>query len=308
MPASLVAIGLIHGLTQQVFLVSTTESRSRGDALRFAWQTIVRTLGGLVLSAAVAAWTGSPAATLVVDAAMTLLLSMAYFSRSLRRADLGWTTVFLLAKRRLSRVRWGSALTLMATMIVTFGVLNADRWVAADRLTVAAFAQYSFAWLVLTIAQSAQAVINASVYPLLARRFAAFGRDVAYLVCVRVSVAAFVVSMILALPAYYLLEHAIGHWYPQYADAASLLPVFLAIAAFRMSDFWSSFLLIVGQEARLLRANLAATLAAVALWSLLVRPWRDAPVSSYEVAELAVLLTLVAYAAVATAAWRGRRA
>ena len=307
MPTPLVAIGLVHGLTQQVFLVTTVESRSRGDALRFAWQTIVRSLGGLILSAAVAAWTGSPSATLGVDASMTLILSIAYFRRSLGRAPLGWTTVFLLAKRRLPRVRWRSALTLMAAMIVTFSVLNADRWVAADRLGVRAFAQYSFAWLVLTIAQSAQAVVNASIYPLLARRFAAFGRDVAFSVCVKASAAAFAFSVIVALPAYYLLEHAISRWYPQYADATSLLPLFLAIAALRMSDFWSSFLLIVGQEGRLLRANLAATMAAVVVWGTLVRPWRGLQVSSYEVAELAALLTLAAYAAVAAAAWRVRR-
>jgi O-antigen/teichoic acid export membrane protein len=308
MSAPLLAIGLFHGLTQQIFLVSTTESRSRGDALRFAWQTIVRTAGGLMLSAGVAAWTGSPSATLVVDAALTLLLSIAYFSRSLGRAHLRWTTTFLLAMRRLPGVRWRSALTLMAAMIVTFGVLNADRWVAADQLSVGAFALYSFAWLVLTIAQSAQSVINASIYPLLARRFAAFGRDVAFSVCVRVSAAAFALSIVVALPAYYLIEYAIRRWYPPYVDATPLLPLFLAIAAFRMSDFWSSFLLIVGQEGRLLRANLVATVSAVAIWIVLVHPGRGAPVSSYEVAGLAVLLTLCAYAAVAAAAWRARRA
>jgi O-antigen/teichoic acid export membrane protein len=308
MPALLVAMGLVHGLTQQVFLVATTESRSRGEALRFAWQTFVRTLGGLVLSAAVAAWTGSPSATLAIDASMSLVLSIAYFSRSLVRAHLGWLTVFRLAARRLPLVRWRSALTLMAAMVLTFGVLNVDRWVAADRLAVGVFAQYSFACLVLTVAQSAQAVINASIYPLLARRFASHGRDVAFRVCVQVSVASFVFSAVLALPAYYLLEGAIGRWYPQYGDAVRLLPWFLAIAAFRMSDFWSSFLLIVGKEGRLLRANLAACGTAIAAWALLARPWHAGPVSPQQVAWLAVLLTLFAYAAVAAAAWRTRRA
>ena len=306
MPTLLVAIGLVHGLTQQVFLVATTESRSRGDALRFAWQTFVRTLGGLVLSAGIAAWTGSPAATLAVDAAMSMVLSIAYFSRSLGRARLGWPTVFRLAGRRLRFVRWRSAFTLMAAMVVTFAVLNADRWVAADHLTVGSFSQYSFACLVLTVAQSAQAVINASIYPLLARRFAAFGRDVAFRVCVQVSAAAFVFSAVLALPACFLLERAVGRWYPQYGDAVRLFPWFLAIAAFRMSDFWSSFLLIVGKEGRLLRANLAASAAALAAWALLVRPWHAGPVSPQQVALLAVLLTLFAYAAVAAAAWRTR--
>jgi O-antigen/teichoic acid export membrane protein len=307
-PPALLAIGLLHGLSQQYFLVATVESRSRGDALRFAQQNLLRAVVALGLSVAVALWTGSALAALAIDALATVVMALGFFRRSIGQAKFGAAMLYALALRRLRRVPWGSALTLMVIMVVGFGLLNADRWVASDRLGAAGFAHYSFAWIVLSMAQSAQVVINASVYPLLARRFAAQGQRMAFSVCLRASVAILVVGAVVAVPSGYVLAYGIRRWYPHFADVTTLLPLFLAVAVLRVSDFWSSFLLITGFEGRLLRLNLAAAAIGLLVWACFVRPWVGGPLMLAQVGGLAALLTLGAYAATATASWRARHA
>ncbi|MGY4830609.1 lipopolysaccharide biosynthesis protein [Sphaerotilaceae bacterium SBD11-9] len=308
MAPALLAVGLLHGLSQQCFLVATIESRSRGDALRFANQNLLRAVIAMALSLAVALQTGSALQALLADALATMAMSLGFFRRSLGHAGVKAAKVAILATRRLARVNWRSALTLMLTMVVGFGMLNADRWVASDRLGATGFAHYSFAWIVLSIAQSIHVVVNASVYPLVARRFAEHGRQVAFGVCLRVSLAILVASGIAAVPLGCALAYGVERWYPQFIDAIALLPLFLAIAVLRVSDFWSSFLLISGFEGRLLRINVAAAVVGVMGWSVAVRPWAAPGVSPSDVGWLAALLTLSAYAATVIVSWRARQA
>jgi hypothetical protein len=105
-----------------------------------------------------------------------------------------------------------------------------------------------------------------------------------------------------------LLNHGITLWYPQYAASATLLPLFVLIAVLRVSDFWSSFLLIVGLEAWLLRLNVVAAVLGTATWAVWMQPWNSGPLTLQQVGWLAVVLTVFAYAAVVAASWRARRA
>ena len=308
MSPALLAVGLLSGLSQQLFLIATVESRSRGEALRFSLQNLLRAVAALGLSVLVAVTTGSALAALAVDALVTIALSAGYFQRSLAHVKWSALAVGVLALRRLRRVQWRSALTLMVVMVVGFALLNADRWVASEVLGTIGFAHYSFAWIVLSIAQSAQVVINASMYPMLARRFAEHGRGVAFRVCLRACVALLVLGAVAAVPLGLLLDFSVRRWYPQFVDATALLPIFLAIAVLRVSDFWSSFLLITGFESRLLRLNVAVAIGGAIVWALIVRPGTGTALSPTEVAGLAAVFTLGAYAAAAGAAWRVRSA
>jgi O-antigen/teichoic acid export membrane protein len=308
MPPALIAAGLVHGVAQQFFLVSTVESRSRGDVLRFAAQNFARAAAALLLSVLVAMWTASATAVLLFDALVTMMMALGYWTRALARIRLGRRAVLQLALRRLGHMSWRSPLTLMAIMAAGFGLLNVDRWVASAQFDVADFAQYSFAWVVLSIAQSVQVVINASVYPLVARRFAEQGRKVAYGVCLRAATVVLLAGALVAVPLAYLLNMAVVRWYPNYAFASTLLPLFIAVAVLRVSDFWSSFLLITGMEAQLLRLNLTAGGLGLLVWSAITQPWNEAPATLQQVGWLAAVLSGFAYAAVAAASWRRRRA
>jgi O-antigen/teichoic acid export membrane protein len=305
--SALLGIGLLHGVSQQLFLIATVESRSRGDVLRFSLQNLLRAVAAFALSVAAALWTGSAELALAIDALVTIALSLGFFQSALTRVRLGSIKVYLLAIRRLRLVRWNSALTMMLIMVIGFGLLNADRWVASNRLDLEGFAHYSFAWIVLSIAQSAQAVVNASVYPLLARRFAEYGHRAAFRVCLRVSTATLIVGAVTAFPLYFILDYGIDRWYPHYGDARAVVPLFLAIAVLRVSDFWTSFLLIAGHEAQLLKLNLCAMAFGLLGWLCLMRLWNLESMPLHQVSWLAALLTLGAYVAAAEASRRAGR-
>lgn len=305
MDAGLLAAGVLHGLAQQCFLVATAESRSRGEPLRFALQNLLR--AALVLSASVAvAWaTGSAVATLLVDALLSAALAGRYLATACARARLGLQAALAVGRHRLATIDWRAAVTLMVAMSVAFALLNIDRWIAADRLGSAGFAHYAFAWIVLSVAQSAQAVVNASVYPLLARRYAQAGLARAFSVCWRVSGAVLLTAALAAWPVVALLTSGVEQAYPQYVDSLELMPLFLAVAALRMSEFWSSFLLITGRETLLLVTQLGVAALTLLLWWLAVG--RHGAISARQVAWLCVMLTAAAYLSALAAAWHMRR-
>lgn len=298
--------GLAHGLSQQIFLLSTVDSRSRGDTVVYAVQNLSRAALALALSLVAAQLTGSPLAVLVVDAVATLLLSARYFAQSVRQQLPGLWAMAALALRRMHAVPWRATLVLMSIGVVGFVQLNLDRWVAADRLDVSGFAQYSLAWIVLSVALSAQAVINAAVFPAVARRHAEQGRRVAFIACLRASVALLVSGALAALAMWPLLGQAIDRWYPRYTDATSLLPMFLAIGVLRTADFWSTFLLVAGRERQLLLGNVASLGLALAAWGAMESPAGSSIDALRSVAWLSVLLTSINYAVVVALAWRSR--
>jgi O-antigen/teichoic acid export membrane protein len=303
MSASLLVSGVMHGLSQQVFLLSTIDSRSRGDSVGYAAQNLSRAGLALMLSVVAASLTHSPIVILWVDAVATLALAWRFFGRSVAKAFPSLHAVVIIALRGLRRVPWRSALVLMTIGVAGFVQLNLDRWVAADRLGVSGFAQYSFAWVVLSLAQSAQAVINASVYPAVARRFAEHGGRTAFRACFRVSVVLLGLGAVVAMILDPLLQRAVDHWYPQYTDARALIPAFLAIGVLRISDFWSSFLLITGQERQLLLINLSALILALGAWTALELPIATPVDALRSVGWLAALVTATNYVVVVASAW-----
>jgi O-antigen/teichoic acid export membrane protein len=305
--AGLVALGALHGFTQQVFLVASAESRSRGDALRYAWQNMTRSVLASVLGIGAALYTGSAAWILAVEVLAAAMQSASMFHRSVRRASAALGEVFRLAVRQLPGIDWRAALTMMLVAALSFLMINADRWVAADRLDVHGFGLYSFAWIVLLVAQGVQAVLNASIFPLLARTRGSGGGRAVFAICCRWSALLLGAGLLAALGAWWLLDMAISRWFLPYQQAQAVVPVLLLVAVLRVSDFWSSYLLVVGREGSLLVVNALAALASIGTWCLLVRPWAGA-LTLQQVSWLAAAFAVIGYVAVAGAAWRARSA
>jgi O-antigen/teichoic acid export membrane protein len=298
-PANLVALGIVHGLSQQLFVVASVESRSRGEPLRFAVQSLVRSLIIVAAGLATARVTRSAPAVVVAEALVSLALAH----------GLMWGTVVAATLRialdRVKRIDWHAAWVLLLVSLLAFALTYADRWGAASVLGAHDFANYAFAGTVLAIGLSAQSLVNASVFPMLARLYAREGQRACFVLCSRLSLIALVGGLVLAVPAYFVLDWAVRRWYPAYDVALALLAPFLLVAAFRVSDFWSSYMMITGFQGRLLKTNLLAGAAAAALWALLARPWAGAGPAQF--AMLAVLLAVIGYAAVVFASWRCSR-
>jgi O-antigen/teichoic acid export membrane protein len=307
MGPQLLVLGVVHGAAQQAFLVATTESRSRGDTLEYAGQQLARAGLSLVTGTVVAVTTSSPIAVIAAEAIVSTILSLIILRASMIRVALGWRAAYRLALRRMPRLRWRSALTMMAVMLVAFLTLNADRWIASRLLSPAGFAEYSFVAILLAVAQALQALINASVYPLLARRFATLGHAVTFKICLRASAISLVLGALAFVPTGALLKYSVARWYPQYSEAIGLIPLLLVVGVLRVSDFWSSYLLITGYERRLLVLNGATVVCATLVWLAWTTPWRDAPTSLWDIGLLATLLSLFSNIATAGAAWRVQR-
>lgn len=306
LPPILLVTAMIHGLSLQLFLVATVESRSRGQPLRFAYQNLIRALLLLGAGSAVAASGLGATAVLTAEAVSSLLLAIWLFRKQFYAIPMRLTVAITLAWRRFPLIPWRSALALLAVASFSFLATNADRWLAAQQLPVSSFAQYSFAWTVLMVAQSLQVVINAYLFPLLARCFAIRGGAIAYGTTVKASLSLLACGVLMSLPLWALLDYAITRWFVAYQEARSLLPVFLVIAVLRLSDFWSSFLIVIGYEARLLTLNFLGASVAIVLWMLLIRLEADV-LQINQVASLALLLATIGYAVVAWAAWNYSR-
>ncbi|KAB2876786.1 MAG: hypothetical protein HS106_09300 [Ideonella sp.] len=297
----LLSIGLIHGLSQQLFLSVTVESRSRGDPLRFARQNLTRAVLVLPIGITAAAGLHSAGAALLSEAAISLALAALVLRRHLSAVRISLTTTMQLAGRRLPQVKWRSALTLLAATSLSFLLINADRWIAAQWLQPSAFAQYAFAWTILMMAQAIQVVANASLFPLVARRSASVGAIAAFRIGALASLGLLGAGAALAWPLWWLLASTIDLWFPAYADARSLLPMLIVVALFRVSDFWTTCLIVFGRELRLLTVQGAAALCGGAIWWILQPSGRATELTS--IAVLALVLASTGYAATALAAW-----
>jgi len=301
----LLAIGVVHGLSQQAFLIATVESRSRGQPLRFALQTLVRAVIVLAVSLGVATLFRSAAAVLMVEAILSLVLTQRILLGVWQRARVGSPLAFRLAVRRIRQIPWSSAVALLAVAALGFLLMNIDRWVAVRLLQP----NYAFAWTVLKVAQSLQSVINTSVYPMLARRFASAGPAASFRIAARASIALLLACAITFWPAYWLLNAVVMRWFTSYAESGTIFGLFMFVAALRVSDFWSSHLVIVGREKRLLLVTFAVGAIVFGGWVyvFVFAPGVHGITDMADVAWLAVALTVFGYLAAFVTAWTTRK-
>lgn len=306
--APVLAIAVMHGLSQQVFLVATVESRSLGQPVRYSLQYLGRAAAVTALSAAVASAFGSAAAALAVEAAISLAMTVAILSHMASAHGQRAAVLLAAAWRALARANWRTALIFLGVSLAASAVLSVDRWAAAAWLSGPAFAQYAFAGVALLIAQSAQSMVNASVHPALARRYALAGARTAYSLCARVSWGLLVMSIALAIPAGLLAAAAVQRFYPAYEPALAILWLVLASGVLRISDFWSSFLMICGHERTMLGLQLVLGSGITACWAaaLAIRGFGTANIGDF--AWLALLLSIGMHGGAALAAsWALRR-
>lgn len=304
---SLLAIGIIHGLSQQVFLIATVESRSRGLPLTFALQTLVRAMIVLAVSIGVGVFLKSAVAVLMAEAIVSLLLTHRILQGVWQRARVGAALAFRLAIRRIRQIPWSSAVALLSVASIGFLLMNIDRWIAVRLLQPIAFANYAFAWTVLMVAQSMQAVINTSIFPMLARRFANAGAAASFRTAAAMSISLLSACAITSWPVYWLLNAVVMRWFPTYSESASIFGLFIFVVALRLSDFWSSHLVIVGREKRLMLVTFTVGAIVLGGWLYVFAPSGHGVTGMADVAWLAVALTVVGYLAAFVTAWTTRK-
>ena len=300
-----ILIGIVHGLSQQIFVLVTVESRSRGLTMLFSGQYLARSVAVFAGGSTAMVVTGSGSTGAATEATATLLVSAVVLAGSLQRASTNLVASVGLGARRFGAIRWRAASALLAVMTATWLVQNADRWMAERNLDVAGFASYAFASNAILVASAAQMMMNAALFPKLARTYAASGTGTAFRSAAMLSAALVAAGLVAAPVAWACWDIAVSRWYPQYAASVTIAPLLIAVGVLRVSDYWSSFLLIVGAETRLLRATVAAALGASVAWWFLRGPAAAASVAS--VGWLALGLAGATYLAGMMTAWKESR-
>ena len=294
-------VGIAHGLSQQVFLLATLESRSRGLPMLFAIQYFARAVAVIAIGVSAMVMSGSGTIGAVAEAVTTVIISAAVIGGSLRRASSSCGASMLLAVRHMPHVRWRTATTLLGTMVVMWISCNIDRWIAEQRLDIAGFATYAFAANALTIASAAQMTIGAALFPKLSRNYAVSGVIPTFRAAAAFSACLGAAGLLLAPPVWACWRLVVSEWYPQYAASVTIAPLLLTIAVLRVSDYWTGFLIVVGAEARLLATSSCLVLGITAGWWWLIGS--GPAVSVTEIAWLALCLAASTYVAAAAAAW-----
>lgn len=302
-----ITVAVLHGLSQQIFVLATVESRSRGEPLRFSLQNLSRaTL--VVCGAVIIAWRSqSPTTTLLVEALLSFFVSWAITGKILRANRIRSWLLINLVLRGMSRIRWSDSLALMLVMLAAFALTNMDRWLAASWLSTGQFAWYAFAWILLTASQSVQSIINSSIYPSLARRYATGGRASSFRLAAVASLVFLGFGLILAWPVNSALNAAISAWFTEYNPSRPLFPMFIAIAILRVSNFWSSHLIIAGEERLLLLINTLVGVGVSLIWFAAGLLEIDGGNLLLHLAWFALALTTVHYFCVLCVAVRFRR-
>lgn len=293
------AAGLLHGWAQQGFLLSLIESRSRLDMMRYAKHTLCRTI--LTISAGTAALYGGlgVVGAVLAETSVTLLIFFYLIPTTTRASGLQLATQLHLAAKRLAKIDWRASTTLLTNSLVSFFSFGIDRWLAATYLTLSQFGHYSFAWMALAAAQSAQFLLNAGIFPLLAHREALHPGGGARKLTIAVSTTLLVAGAALALALFPIAQAAITRFYPQHLDALPLLMPLVLAAVFRISDFWSSYLIIIKRERIVLMIQATALLTSTGGWAAwaLTRGIAPTPYSFGILALSTAVLSFIALAA-----------
>lgn len=264
--ATELGFGLLHGWLQQLFMFAGFDNRSRLALIDYARDLLVRALMCACAGAAAAVLTFGAVGVIVAEAAATALVGAWMMRAVLRRACVRWPWLPRLATRGLKQLPWRASFVLLAGSLVAFASFNLDRWIAAEVLDREAFGQYAFAWIALLAAQSVQMLVNSGLLPLLARRSAAGQADGAVRTTLRVSAALLVAACVAGIVVGFVATFTTERWLPKYAAALPLLPPIIGAAALRVSDFWSSLLIVQKREIELLAAHGVSVIVCLAGW------------------------------------------
>ncbi len=301
--APLFLAGFLNGIAQQLFLVVTAVSRSRGRTLDFSIENLVRSIGIILAIVPIAALVPSAVTVVVAEAVVSAIISLAILMRTVPSALRPTLVVAKSAIRQLSSLDWGAILALLGVSVISFLSTNVDRWFALEILDKAGFAEYAFAWTIMVVALSVQAVVNASVFPFIARRYAAHGLDRAWRISAVVSFGMLLACCFVAIPGSVIASYAVPALFPKYGGAVVLVAPLAIAASFRMADFWSSFLIIAGLERFALVANIASVCVGVSGWFF----WTgNDGFSAAEMAWLALIIAMLNFVFTALASLLGR--
>lgn len=250
----LLCCSIFHGWSQQVFILTVIDTRSRLEMMRYAKQILFKTVLVSVVAVIVAMLGGGAISVIFAELLMTLLFCAKFLGVITGSAKK--RLIFAVGVRSFTRRDFSTALTLFVSTILIFLSTNIDRWLAADQLSHNDFGLYAFAWISLTAALSFQALLNAGILPLISKRRKEGQLTAAFNTTAYISVSMFVAGVILAAFVYWFAQWFLPNQYQRYAGALPLIMPLLLAAVLRLADFWSSYLVVMHRQSLLMKIQI----------------------------------------------------
>jgi len=294
--------GIVHGWSQQIFMLAAIDTRSRLEMMRYAKQVLFRTVAASVVAIGVAVSDGGPVGIVLAETIVTLLIAVRLISTITR--DIAKLFLWKNSMRNFKKSDFSAALLLFAGTSLAFFSVNIDRWLAAEHLEYDDFGQYAFAWISLTGALSIQAFLNSGIFPLISRKRKEGKIGAAFKTTAYISFATFFSGSVIAIVLYLFAQWFIPIGYQQYAPALPLIMPLLLAAILRLADFWSSYLIMINRQNLILGIQIFLVLISFLYYSIMNNYASFAPLNF---AWLAMILAVGNYVMSALAAVFNRK-
>ncbi|MGR3276553.1 lipopolysaccharide biosynthesis protein [Acaryochloris marina NIES-2412] len=296
--------GLLHGLAQQIFLIATTESRSRGQPVRYSLQYLAKSSGIIAIGGLIASTTGSAFLTLVAETLVVIITIQKLLVSVYRNASIKFIHALHLAIRKLPNLQWKASIWLFLASSTTFLMFNIDRWIASHTFNKADFGLYTFAGIILIVGQMIQSLVNTTVFPMLVRHNATFGKVHTYFLSLKISGSLFFAWAMLSIAIWLIMNYGFIHIFPKYQNIKPLLPWFMVIASFRIAGVWSSFLIIIGNNIQLFILKISTITCSILLWTLYIYAFHTNIINLTNLAAFSGVLSICDYLVTMAAAWQ----
>lgn len=297
------SLAIAHGWCQQIYLLAVTDIRCRLEMKRYSYELLIRTVLALAVATLVAYFGGGVFGIVLAEVIINVLLTFKLIKDLIKSTALSVPVFFKISTKGFNKEEWKVSFVLLAGTLAIFFSTSVDRWIAADQLIISEFGSYSFAWISVSIALSVQALLNAGLFPLIAHKRSAVSDQAALRMSAFVSIGLLVIGLAGAYLANVVARWGIPIWYPKYNLALPLLPILLAAAAFRVSNFWSSYLVIAHKHNEMLVTQIAL-IALLTLGTWLMKDRIDTSHLAYAFAWLNLLLAAGGYFFNAIVAYR----
>jgi len=239
----LLCCAIAHGWSQQIFMLVLINTRSRLEMTRYAKQSLFKTVAAFLSAMAVVMFGAGVIGIVIAEITVTLIFGLTLISKITKSISKPLLWKASIGGFTRSEIR--AASQMFAGTFLAFLSTNIDRWLAAEHLTDSDLGHYSFAWISLTAALSIQSLLNAGIFPLISKKRKEGYNETAFKITAYYSLATLFVGIITATALVLLSKWFLTNKYPHYAPALPLITPLLLASVFRLSDFWSSYLIVV---------------------------------------------------------------
>lgn len=240
-----IIFGILHGFTQQLFLLLSTESRSKLELNRLSFQNLSRAISVLIINTLIVNLSTSPYILILCESIVSIALSV-YIYLKIYNGRL--YKYWLISIKTIQNLPWKSGFLFMLIAIISFSSANLDRWIASIYLSKLDFGIYSFYWNIITIASSLQVIVNTALYPYMSKKYVQFGSLYILKLTLYISIGLASLLFFTSDILIYLLEIIISHFFSLYASNTDIIIIFIFSSIFIFSNYLSSFLFVIGKE------------------------------------------------------------